>query len=271
MDNLLYSCEKNFTHAIALSICKYLEGKAEELTLETLTNIPGYGIKATFRGKEVLIGNKKLLNKNNVEIKEKIDEIDNVVYVSYNKEFIGYLVISDEIKEDAKKAISYLNNKYNIHIISGDKKDVVKKVADTLEISNYHYEMLPDEKLKIVENINKNTNLVYVGDGINDATCLLNADVGIAMKSLGSDIAINASDVVIMDDKVSSINKAIKIANKTMKVVKTNIILSIALKVLVMVLALIIKLPMFVAIIADVGVCLLAILNSLTIMYGKIK
>lgn len=271
MDNLLYSCEKNFTHAIALSICKYLEGKAEELTLETLTNIPGYGIKATFRGKEVLIGNKKLLNKNNVEIKEEINEIDNVIYVSYNKEFIGYLVISDEIKDDAKNAISYLNNKYNIHIISGDKKDVVKKVADTLEISNYHYEMLPDEKLKIVENINKNTNLVYVGDGINDAACLISSSCGIAMRSLGSDMAIKASDIVIMDDKISSINKAINISKKTMKTVKQNIVFSIAVKVLLMVLSIIFTLPMWVAIIGDVGVCLLAILSSLRIIYGKVS
>ena len=271
IDNLLYSCEKNFTHAIAISICKYLEGKAEELTLETLTNIPGYGIKATFRGKEVLIGNKKLLNKNNVEIKEEINEIDNVIYVSYNKEFIGYLVISDEIKEDAKTAISHLNNKYNIHIISGDKKDVVKKVADTLEISNYHYEMLPDEKLKIVENINNNTNLVYVGDGINDAACLISSSCGIAMRSLGSDMAIKASDVVIMDDKISSINKAINISKKTMKTVKQNIVFSIAIKVLLMVLSIIFTLPMWVAIVGDVGVCLLAILNSLRIIYGKVS
>ena len=213
---------------------------------------------------------KKLLKENNIDV-ELVNKVGSVVYVSYDNKYLGYALIKDGLKDECINSIKELKNKYEVCLISGDNKESVKEVADILKIDNYHYEKLPQEKDQLVKRLNEQETIVYVGDGINDATCLLNADVGIAMKSLGSDIALNASDVVIMDDKVSSINKAIKIAKKTMKVVKTNIILSISLKVLVMILALIIRLPMFVAIIADVGVCLLAILNSLTIMYGKIK
>lgn len=270
LQEVIYAFEKNSTHPIGISLSNYLKDKVKVQEVKDLINIPGLGMKGIYNDKEVLIGNLKLLKENNIEV-EEVNKVGSTVYVSYDNKYLGYAIIKDGLKDDCVSSIKELKNKYEVCLISGDNKESVKEVANILNIDNYHYEKLPYEKDQLVKRLNEQQTVVYVGDGINDATCLLNADVGIAMKSLGSDIAINASDVVIMDDKVSSINKAIKIANKTMKVVKTNIILSIALKVLVMVLALIIKLPMFVAIIADVGVCLLAILNSLTIMYGKIR
>ena len=270
LQEVIYAFEKNSTHPIGISLTNYLKEKVQVQEVKDLINIPGLGMKGTYNNKEVLIGNLKLLKENNIDV-ELVNKVGSVVYVSYDNKYLGYALIKDGLKDECINSIKELKNKYEVCLISGDNKESVKEVANILKIDNYHYEKLPQEKDQLVKRLNEQQTVVYVGDGINDATCLLNADVGIAMKSLGSDIAINASDVVIMDDKVSSINKAIKIANKTMKVVKTNIILSISLKVLVMILALIIRLPMFVAIIADVGVCLLAILNSLTIMYGKIK
>ena len=270
LQEVIYAFEKNSTHPIGISLTNYLKEKVQVQEVKDLINIPGLGMKGFYNNKEVLIGNLKLLKENNIDV-ELVNKVGSVVYVSYDNKYLGYALIKDGLKDECINSIKELKNKYEVCLISGDNKESVKEVADILKIDNYHYEKLPQEKDQLVKRLNEQQTVVYVGDGINDATCLLNADVGIAMKSLGSDIAINASDVVIMDDKVSSINKAIKIAKKTMKVVKTNIILSISLKVLVMILALIIRLPMFVAIIADVGVCLLAILNSLTIMYGKIK
>ena len=269
MNSLLYSCEKNFTHVIAKSITSYLKDKTNEISLETIKNLPGYGVLATYRGKQILIGNKKLLEKYNVSYEEIVDE--NVIYVSYNKQVIGYLTIVDEIKDDAYQSIQELKEKYNISIISGDKKAIVEKTANELNIDSYYSEMLPEDKLKVVDNIVKNKTLVYVGDGINDAACLIKSSCGIAMNSLGSDMAIKASDIVLMNDSISSIIKAIDISKFTMKIVKQNIIISILVKVLIMILSMIFMIPMYVAIIGDVGVCLLAIINSLRIMYRKIK
>lgn len=270
LKELLYAFEKNVSHPIGISISNYLKDKVDEIKIDNMVNIPGYGMKGLYNNIEVLVGNYKLLKENNIDV-DLIDKVGSIVYVSYNHTYLGYALIKDTIKQEAKSSIKELNKKYEICLISGDNKNSVKEVAEELNINNYYYEMLPNQKEKIIKGLSMEKNTVYVGDGINDASCLLISDVGIAMKSLGSDIAINASDIVIMDDKISSVNKAIRIAKKTMKVVKTNIVLSILLKVLVMILAIFIKVPMFVAIIADVGVCLLAIFNSLTIMYGKIK
>lgn len=269
MSALIYSCEKNFSHPIALSINKYFENKVKEIEVNDLTNIPGYGLKATYQNKTILIGNEKLLKQENISVNN--DEIGTLVYVIYDHELLGYVVIDDVIKEEAIDSLNKLENKYQLVLISGDNKKIVETVANKLNIKTYYASMLPENKVETIEKLGQNSHLIYVGDGINDAACLVKANVGIAMKSLGSDIAIEASDVVIMDDKISSVNKLLKTSKKTMKIVYENIILSIVTKFLVMILAIFIKIPMFVAIIADVGVCLLAIANSLRIMYGKIK
>ena len=269
MNSLLYNFEKNLTHPIAISITNYLKDKVENIEVNEVINVPGYGMKGTYENKPVLIGNSKLFTNENIEIPTLDERLGTIIYVSYDNTYLGYVLIEDEIKEDAIKEIKKLQAKYNISLISGDNKAIVEKVADTLNINDRYYETLPEEKVNIINDKRKKGNIVYVGDGVNDAPCLLNATVGISMKSLGSDIAVSASDIVLMDDSISSIRKVMNISQKTMRIVKQNIIFSILIKVLVMVLAMIINVPMFIAIIADVGVCLLAILNSLRIMYGK--
>lgn len=270
METLLYSCEKNFLHPISVSISNYLMNKVKEVKIENLINIPGYGIKGSYENKEILIGNYKFLKEHNIEV-PSIHECGTIVYVSYDNAYLGYVLITDCIKEDADETLKKLNKKYQIYLISGDNKEVVLKVANELNIKNVYYETLPEDKLNIINKLKEKNRVAYVGDGINDVACLLASSCGIAMKSLSDDITLSASDIVIMDDKVFNIVKAIKISNKTMKIVKQNIIFSISIKILVMVLAMIINIPMFVAIIADVGVCLLAICNSLRIMYRKHK
>ena len=269
MYSLLYSAEKNFSHAIAKSITNYLDDKATLINLVDLINIPGYGVKALYNGDEVLIGNAKLLKENKIEFTEECSE-STIVYVSYGKSYLGYLIIEDEIKDDAITTLNYLIKNYEVQIISGDKEESVKKVADILNIDTYHYGLLPTEKVELLDEVIKDKKVVYVGDGINDAACLISSTVGMAMRSLGSDIAINASDIVLMDDRLESVVKAIKISKKTKKIVIQNIVFCLGVKTLVMLLALFLDVPMYIAIIADVGVALVAVLNSLRIMYSKI-
>ena len=269
MNYLLYSIEKNFTHAIAQSITNYLKNDVVELEITDLVNLPGYGVKAMYQGKNVLVGNAKLLEENNIEF-SKVDSTTTVIYVGYDEEFIGYLILEDELKNDAVETLNKLINNYDIHIISGDKYESVKKISQQLNVSNYYAELLPQEKVEIVKKLKEGKNIIYVGDGINDAACLLEATVGMGMRSLGSDIAINASDIVLMDDSIESVEKAIRISKKTKRIVIQNIVFSLGVKVLVMLLAILLEVPMYLAIIADVGVAMIAVLNSLRIMYGKI-
>lgn len=267
---ILYNTEKNLTHPISTSITSYLKDKVEEKQFDDVINISGLGVKAKYQEKEILIGNERLIKNNNIKV-NNINEIGTIIHVIYDGKYLGYVLLKDSIKSEAYNVIKSLKQSYNISLISGDSENEVKEVANELAIENYYYSMLPDGKEKIVKEIKEKENVLYVGDGINDAACMLSATTSIAMKSLGSEVAINASDMVIMDDRISSVNMAIIISKKTMKIVKQNIIGSILIKVLVMGLALIIHLPMFAAIIADVGLCLLAVLNSLRIMYGKIR
>ena len=268
MNDLLYSCEKNFTHPIAKSITTYLSATATSLEINELINVPGLGIRGKYLDKEVCIGNYKFLKENNINLTET-NEIGTIIYVSYDNNYLGYVVIVDELKDDAIKVINNLKSKYHVSLITGDSKDVAESVSKQLKIEDVSYGLLPDQKVTALQKLKENHKVAYVGDGINDAACLLESNVGVAMKSIGSDIAINASDIVLMEDSLTQVEKVIKISHKTMNIVKQNIIGSIAIKVIVMILAMFIKIPMFVAIIADVGVCLLAILNSLRIMYGK--
>ena len=269
MHDLLYSVEKNFTHAIAVSITNYLKDNSKNVELSEITNLPGYGVSALHNGCKILIGNEKLLENNNVEF-SKIDTIYNVVYVSYNEEYLGYLIIEDTLKNDATKTINELLRSYEIYVLSGDKNESVANTCNTLGIVNYESELLPDEKFNSLIKISKNKTVMYVGDGINDAACLIKSDIGLAMNSIGSDIAINASDIVLMDDNLESINKAFRIAKKTKRIVIQNIVFSLLVKIAVMFIAIVLSVPMSLAIIADVGVALIAIGNALRIMYGKI-
>ena len=207
----------------------------------------------------------------------KCNDIGTVIYVAVNNKFAGYIVISDKIKKDSKKAIDDLK-KYNIKktvMLTGDRKNVGESVAKELNIDEVYTELLPDGKVEKVEGLLKQKStkgkLAFVGDGLNDAPVLAISDIGIAMGGLGSDAAIEAADIVIMTDEPSKISTAIKISKKTMGIVKQNIIFALAVKILVLILAAFGLSTMWEAVFADVGVSVLAILNSLRALRVKNK
>ena len=199
----------------------------------------------------------------------KCNEIGTILYVSINNKYAGYILISDEVKEDSEKAIKMLKEKYvkQTVMLTGDKKEVGEQVAKKLGIDKVYTELLPDGKVEKVEELMKEKSqkgkLAFVGDGINDAPVLALSDIGIAMGGLGSDSAIEAADIVIMTDEPSKIVNAIKISKKTMRIVKQNIIFAIAIKIAVLILSALGLSTMWEAVFADVGVSIIAILNSL--------
>ncbi len=263
--------ENYSNHPIALSIKKEYGEEIVKEKIEKVEEIAGHGILSIVDGKTILVGNDKLLNENNVEY-TKTDEIGTIVYVAVDNVYAGFIVVSDVIKEDSKIAIENLK-KLNISktvMLTGDKKQVGEYVAKELGIDEVHTELLPDEKVYKVEQLLKDKTdsgkLVFVGDGINDAPVLAMADIGISMGGIGSDAAIEASDVVLMTDEPSKISYAIKISKKTLKIVKENIIFAIFVKILVLVLTAFGISTMWEAVFADVGVSVIAILNALRML-----
>ena len=252
-------------HPIANSIKAAYSTSINKNLITDVEEISGNGVKANINGTEILVGNSKLLN--NFEIKTpEISELGTILYIAENRVYVGYIVISDELKPDSKTTIFKLKQfVQNIVMLTGDNKQTAAQVANSLGINQVFSELLPAQKVEQLENIineNKGT-VVFVGDGINDAPVLTRADVGIAMGGLGSDAAIEAADVVIMDDKPSKVETAIKISQKTMKIVKENIIFALGIKVLFLILGAFGVVTMWGAVFADVGVTLIAILNSL--------
>ncbi len=262
--------ECNSNHPISLSLKQAYGKEPEKNRISSTKELTGMGLCATIDGKEVLIGNEKLLNNENISYK-KAQEIGTILYIAIDKKFEGYIVIADKIKDDAKSTIQKLKQNYQIKTImlTGDKKEVGTEVANKLEIDDVYTELLPNEKAekieKIIENSKKDGKVVFVGDGTNDAPVLAISDVGIAMGGLGSDSAIEAADIVIMTDELSKICKAINISRKTMKILKENIIFAIFVKILVLVLSAIGIGTMWEAVFADVGVTIIAIFNSLRV------
>ena len=218
------------------------------------------GIRALVDGKEVLIGNEKLVKTT------PVNKVGTVVYVSIDGNMEGYIVISDEIKEDSFEAIDKLK-KSGIYteMLTGDSIQVAEEIGNVLELDKIYAELLPENKVEKLEEVMNNSRgcVLFVGDGINDAPVLTRADVGIAMGALGSDAAIEAADVVIMDDKPSKVVTAIKSAKKTMTIVKENIIFAIGVKGLFLILGGFGFVSMWGAVFADVGVSLIAIINAL--------
>ena len=241
--------------------------------MNDVLDLPGYGVKGKINNLELCFGNAKLIEKENINI-SLINEEGSILYLAINKEFVGYLVISDSLKEEAKSTIDDLHklNKENITILSGDNKESVEKVQQELGIKDVKYSLKPEDKLMYLEKeIKENKGkVVFVGDGINDAPSLALADVGIAMGGLGSDAAIESSDIVIMDDNPHKLVDALNIAKKTRRVVIQNIIFALTIKVLVMILVALNIATMWMAIFADVGVALLAILNSMRLLKLKL-
>ena len=260
-------------HPIAKSIKEAYSGKVDEKKVFDVQEFSGKGIKAHVDKKEVLIGNAKLFSEFNIEY-EKCKEVGTIIYVAIDKQFIGTIIISDKIKDDSYKAVKKLKNYIKkIVMLTGDREDASKEVAKQLQIDEYYAELLPQDKVKIVEKLlqekSSSGKLIFVGDGINDAPVLALADIGIAMGGLGSDAAIEAADIVIMNDQLSKITDSIKLAKKTMHIVKENIAVAIAIKIGILILSACGIVTMWAAVFADVGVSLLAILNALRILHIK--
>ena len=270
-------CENDSNHPIANSVKNaYVKQNNEKIDTSNLKNvqeISGKGISATIEGKEVLVGNEKLMQDKNIKY-IKCKSVGTILYVSIEGKFAGHIVISDKIKQDSKEAISSLNKNgvKKTVMLTGDKKEVAENVSKQIGIDEVYAELLPDGKVKKVEELlqtkESKGKLVFVGDGINDAPVLALSDIGIAMGGLGSDAAIEAADVVIMTDEPSKVSKSIDIAKKTMKIVKENIIFAIAVKIIVLILGACGIATMWEAVFADVGVSILAILNSLRMLKG---
>ena len=266
--------ENYSNHPIALSI-KEAYGKDINEKLVTKTKeIKGKGVIAKVESKEVLVGNEKLMEEYNIDYK-KSNDIGTVIYIAIDKTFAGTITISDKIKEDAYKAVKEFreNNVKKIVMLTGDREEISKKVSKELKLDNYYAELLPQDKVKKVENLMKEKSidgkLVFIGDGINDAPVLALSDIGVAMGGLGSDAAIEAADIVIMTDEPSKLANAIKISKKTMQIVKENIVFAITVKILVLLLSAVGIATMWAAVFADVGVSVIAIINALRILRVK--
>ncbi|MBQ8207498.1 MAG: cadmium-translocating P-type ATPase [Clostridia bacterium] len=263
---LAASAESRSNHPIAESIVKAYGDKPEEP--ECVTEPAGLGIEATVNGRHLYVGNAKLMEKSGAKISD-CRKIGTVVHISENEKYLGHIVIADEIKPDsaeAMKALKDIGVKRTV-MLTGDRKEVGEAVAAELGVDEVMTELMPEDKVKKVEELlNEKPPLAFVGDGINDAPVLSRADVGIAMGALGSDAAIEAADIVLMDDKPTKIAEAVKIARKTMAIVKQNIIFALAVKGLVLLLGATGHAGMWWAIFADVGVMVLAILNAMRAM-----
>ena len=266
--------ENYSNHPISLSVKKAYNKEIDEKQIINVEEIPGYGIIAKIGENDVVVGNEKLMKEHKIEF-TKCSEIGTILYVALNQKYVGYILIADKIKDDSEKAIKTLkkNNVKQIVMLTGDRKNVGESVAKKLGIDKVYAELLPDGKVKKVEELLKEKSekgkLAFVGDGINDAPVLALADIGIAMGGLGADSAIEAADVVIMTDEPSKIVNAINLSKKTMRIVKENIIFAILIKVIVLILSACGLSTMWEAVFADVGVSIIAILNALRVLRVK--
>ena len=257
------------THPIALSILDAIGEDIDHSLVSDSRNVAGQGIIARLGDDLLYVGNKTLMDNHHIEA-ERIDSYETLIYVAKNTELLGIIKISDAIKPEARGAIQslYKNGVKSFMMLTGDKEEVAKHVADELHISKYYAELLPGEKVEKVEEILSGSHnaLAFIGDGINDAPVLSRADIGIAMGSLGSDAAIEAADVVIMDDDLSRLSKVIHIAKKTLSISKENIAFSLFIKIGTLILGALGIANMWMAVFADVGVAFLCIINSLRIL-----
>ena len=231
-------------------------------------------MEAKIGNQSVLVGNEKLMDEKGIDF-QKCTHIGSVVYVAIDGKYVGHIVIADKIKEDAKRTIEELNknNIKQIIMLTGDRKNIGESIAGELGIDKVYTELLPDGKVKKIEELlemkSEKGKVVFVGDGINDAPVLAMADIGIAMGGIGADSSIEAADVVIMTDQPSKIITVMRLAKKTMRIVKENIIFAIGVKVLVLILTAIGLSTMWQAVFADVGVSVIAILNALRALRVK--
>ena len=259
------NAEAHSNHPIGKSIVSAYN-KTLDMKITDYKEIAGLGISCKLNKEKVLVGKIDLLLENNIDV-DKIDSVGTVIYVAKNNECIGSIIISDKIKDNAKETLEDLRGELveNLVVLSGDKDEVVEDLAKTLNLDAYHAELLPEDKIKLLEEYQIFGNVAFVGDGINDAPVIKLSDIGIAMGKIGSDATIEASDIVLMNDDLSSITKAIRISKLTKRVILSNIIFAISFKLLMLILAIIGVTPIYLAVFADVGVTLLSVLNSLRI------
>ena len=259
------------THPIAASIKEAYDNKIDTDRIKDVKEISGHGVELLFDGKETLVGNGKLLKSHNISYEEHKSG-GTVVYVAYDNTFVGAIVISDTIKDGAKEAVADMKKVgvKNVVMLTGDRQKAAEEVAGELGIDTVYSELLPSDKVQKVEELlaskTGKEKVAFVGDGINDAPVLTRADVGIAMGSMGSDAAIEAADIVLMDDDVRKIASTVKIARKTLGVVKQNIVFALGVKLIVLILGALGVANMWEAVFADVGVSVIAILNSMRVL-----
>lgn len=272
MLQMVDALERLSTHPVATAIHEYVGITNNEIKLENTEEIAGHGLKAEVNGKQLLVGNFKLMNKFNIQHDVDVSKIVyTIIAVAYDNKFVGYLTVADSIKQDSQNTIDKLKM-LNVKptMLSGDKSSVVKFVAEQLGIANAFGDLLPEDKVSKVKEIKaKNETVAFVGDGVNDAPVVALSDVGIAMGGLGSDATIETADVVIQDDKPSKIPMAINIGKQTKKIVWQNITLAFVVKGIVLILGAGGLATMWEAVFADVGVALLAILNAVRIQRMK--
>ena len=259
--------ERYSTHPVGLSLKNAYPEEADDCSIEDVEEIAGQGVKAKVNGHEVCVGNTRMMESFGAAWR-KCEKSGTIVHVCIDHEYAGHIVVSDRIKDDAAKAVNALKEHgvRNTVMLTGDNEDVAGEVAAATGVDRFKAGLLPDGKVAEIERLSEGVpagrKIAFVGDGINDAPVLARADVGIAMGALGADAAIEAADVVIMDDKLSKLPEGIKIARKTIKIAKENTVFSIAVKVLVLLLTIPGLSTMWMAVVADVGVLVLAVLNS---------
>lgn len=259
--------ESMSNHPIAKSIISKVNKKISQEEIEEYKEIAGMGIKAKYHGDEIVVGNAKLLEKEEIKY-YPCNEIGAIVYVAKNKKYLGAIVISDTVKPDSKEAIEgFKKNGINkICMLTGDNKEIAENIAKQVGIEEVHYNLLPGEKVKELQKIKNEQNVVIaIGDGINDSPVLAEADIGASMGLNGQDLAIETSDIVIMDGKLSSFNKAINVSKRTKKIIMQNIYFALGIKAIVLVFGAFGISTMWEAVFADVGVTFITVLNSLRV------
>lgn len=266
--------EQFSNHPIAVSIKERYRNDVDTKVIKDCQEITGQGIKVKINKDTILAGNMAMMKKNKVKDVEQVEN-STVVYLAKNGQYQGHIIVEDEVKKDSIQGLQELRNLgvKNLIMLSGDSEVVAKEIAQKVGITQYFAQLLPNDKVKKFEEIDKekgaNSKIAFVGDGINDAPVLSRADIGIAMGGVGSDAAIESADIVIMNDEISKIPLAMRIARKTQRIVKQNIVLSMGIKLLAMLLGVLGIATIWQAVIADVGVAIIAILNSMRVLNNK--
>ena len=263
---LAASIEKYSNHPIAEAIVEYYKNETYEI--ENVKEIPGYGISGELNGIEILAGSKRFLTNNGVEVNQSKLPVGSYTFIAKDKQYIGYVIVKDELKETSMETVRHLTKSYDTVMLTGDNEDSAKDIAFKLGGIEYYSELLPEQKLEKFNAIRTNSISLYVGDGINDAPLLKNADIGVSMGS-ATDLAIEVSDIIIVNDDLRLLEKAIRIAKKTRSIATQNIIFSMTVKIAFLALSAFGIMFMWLSIFADVGVTLLCVLNALRIIYMK--